>query len=1454
MKRFWAILLCILFFAPPVVAKVGVPGLVKVRESDSNPSVWTYEIIVDNNALTDNGDGTVTLDLSGAAGGSAITLDIGNDGSDQSTDLSEISISGDTNTIFSEATADNLLIDVSQNWPTADEADTLSTALTHELGGLEADVSAYSGLIAISGGSTSEVDALAELNAQIADATLLDDGAIADSTAIGLTTADNYSNFGDGDDDSLNEMFEAIDAAITSGDAFTVKVDAGATAGYIGAANNDGVLRTDGTVVTYSDGGDYVTIGAHAYLQDIAGITAAQGDVIYFDGTDWVNLGPGTSGQYLQTQGAGANPQWASSNVSGDIEDVGDVSSGAAFTADGAGNTLYFEGSTANAYEIILTGADPGADVTITLPAETGTALLSDGTNTDNAILRSDGTGSLAQTSGVTIDDSNNVDIPGTLETGSGNHALTNAAGLIDGEKIQADTIDDDSIDFSDVTLADLTFDVGSVSTTEFGYLNGVTSAIQTQLDARCLESVFGDGIEADDLELSGTTLQLAAEVPHTDAADTISADWEWQDGIAQSFGNDNDFELSYDTDLSDDDAGDNDFAAATFSTAGMKLNANSASDAIILLNNAGTGSTKLYVDELVTNTITGAGTGDSYIQLANNSGGLAPSGYRIYFETDGTDVLSYSLDGSEKRVANLEDAQTISGIKTFSSRQVLQGDADVGDASNAGSLRVYDGSDHYMDIQTEALSANRTWQFPDGVGSANQAFLSDGDGTFSWGNPSASPAGADTQVQFNNSGSTGADAGFTFNATTDALTLGEDGQDGSIILYNESGGTDYNLTLQPGTQSAAATITFPGATGTLATLGNAETITGTKTFTAAQAFDEDVDIDLDANDEQLDITSTATDYAAGSGIVHVYDDSTGQTNASYMLRLAREADGDAQDHFILCEDNSTGAAGNGDDMFKVDSGGAVTATGNVTAANLLISDTGTIGSASDTDAMSIAADGDVDVVNDFTAGTITSDAALTATTNVVIGDAGNIGSASDTDAIAISAGGEVTLSQELQAGAGIDVSGGTLVVGTISGTMTDGTASWNGSTQALTGFATFETDAAEINGAITGENDETWANSTDGFWVSNGGILIPDAGNIGSASDTDAIAIAANGEVTLSQELQAGAGIDVSGGTLVLAADEIESADIDDDGNFTDWTGNWTFNTGTFTLGNGATISDGQTLTFDESASDPDDADVTMSAADGVLTIAAANGANNEDITFDFDATADTIGISTSTSASTIAFTNFDTMTLAAADDPYVVFDPSTASESEWWIGPNHDSVGDDNDSMEIRQSATPGTNVEFEIEPDADVIIGSGADADTTITIDNDDTDGVIQRMADEKTWEFNNIMAVTPQTYALDSVADNTDITLGTEITSSIVIFTEDNDSDACELDLQDGNVAGQMLVLIGGTGIDSDDTVTIDTTTDSTCTGCLTVTMDEPGDTFTLIWTGSTWATISSSEAP
>ena len=78
------------------------------------------------------------------------------------------------------------------------------------------------------------------------------------------------------------------------------------------------------------------------------------------------------------------------------------------------------------------------------------------------------------------------------------------------------DSVKDEDIDFTDVTLADLTFDVGSVDTTEFGYLNGVTSAIQTQIDSKAAHATT--------LTVAGTTNQITSSA----GAQDLSANRTW--------------------------------------------------------------------------------------------------------------------------------------------------------------------------------------------------------------------------------------------------------------------------------------------------------------------------------------------------------------------------------------------------------------------------------------------------------------------------------------------------------------------------------------------------------------------------------------------------------------------------------------------------------------------------------------------------------------------------------------------------------------------------------------------------------------------------------------------------------------------------------------------------------------------------------------------------------------
>jgi hypothetical protein len=140
----------------------------------------------------------------------------------------------------------------------------------------------------------------------------------------------------------------------------------------------------DDYVLTYDDAAGVISLeasagggGSLASLSDVTLTGTAQGDILYRNATEWVNLGPGTSGQFLQTQGAAANPQWSTPSGSGDV--VGPASS------------------------------------------------------TDNAIARFDlATGKLIQNSGILIDDSDNMSGVGSINdngTGGNNNCMGDNAG-----------------------------------------------------------------------------------------------------------------------------------------------------------------------------------------------------------------------------------------------------------------------------------------------------------------------------------------------------------------------------------------------------------------------------------------------------------------------------------------------------------------------------------------------------------------------------------------------------------------------------------------------------------------------------------------------------------------------------------------------------------------------------------------------------------------------------------------------------------------------------------------------------------------------------------------------------------------------------------------------------------------------------------------------------------------
>lgn len=131
--------------------------------------------------------------------------------------------------------------------------------------------------------------------------------------------------------------------------------------------------------------------------------------------------------------------------------------------------------------------------------------------------------------------------------------------------------------------------------------------------------------------------------------------------------------------------------------------------------------------------------------------------------------------------------------------------------------------------------------------GTNGQVITTDGAGTLSFSTVSATPAGSNTQVQFNNAGSFGASSNFTFNSATNTLSAANV----QLVKYNEtvvSGGNTGTSSLTP--NAAAGTIYTYTATGnfTLNSLANAvagtsmtiiitQDGTGGKTLTSTMKF-----------------------------------------------------------------------------------------------------------------------------------------------------------------------------------------------------------------------------------------------------------------------------------------------------------------------------------------------------------------------------------------------------------------------------------------------------------------------------------------------------------------------------------------------------------------------------------------------------------------------------------------
>ena len=88
----------------------------------------------------------------------------------------------------------------------------------------------------------------------------------------------------------------------------------------------------------------------------------------------------------------------------------------------------------------------------------------------------------------------------------------------------------------------------------------------------------------------------------------------------------------------------------------------------------------------------------------------------------------------------------------------------------------------------TGTIDVNGEYSLPSADGSADQVLVTDGSGTLSFANNSATPGGSNTQIQFNDSGSFGGASNLTYTSSTDTLSVTNLDVNGSLSLLEDYG------------------------------------------------------------------------------------------------------------------------------------------------------------------------------------------------------------------------------------------------------------------------------------------------------------------------------------------------------------------------------------------------------------------------------------------------------------------------------------------------------------------------------------------------------------------------------------------------------------------------------------------------------------------------------------------
>ena len=381
-------------------------------------------------------------------------------------------------------------------------------------------------------------------------------------------------------------------------------------------------------------------------------------------------------------------------------------------------------------------------------------------------------------------------------------------------------------------------------------------------------------------------------------------------------------------------------------------------------------------------------------------------------------------------------------------------------------------------------------------------------------------------------------DTGFTWNPSTNVLTIG------SAVIADA--GTIGSASDTNAIAISAAGLVTLSATASLS-------VTGTSTFNEDVTFTGAANNAVwDKSDNALEFADSAKAIFGTGGDLEIYHDGShsyisDQGTGNFRLQgsqIELQGGTDGAETMATFVDNGAVTLYHDNSAKLATSAAGISVTGTATmSANVVIADDGNIGSASDTDAIAISA-----------AGVVTFSQTPVFSSDLTLGD--DLFLDSDSGSIYFGDDAEVRLSHVHDQGLRLNDTYKMMFGNSddlkiyhdgtdsrINDAGTGGLIIQSNQTRILNAAASETIADFTENGAVTLYHDNSAKLATSAAGVSvtgtatmSGNVVIADDGQIGSASDTDAITINSSGVVTLSQNLIITGDLTVNGTTTTVS------------------------------------------------------------------------------------------------------------------------------------------------------------------------------------------------------------------------------------------------------------------------------------------------------------------------------